>query len=248
MSLEIVSIETARNASTTLWLGGDPHARRTYVPGAPPRSERRAGADRSSPRRGSRGSTRSHDERISKPCTDVEPYTRVIEGISCAAIGRVEPRCTAARLGRDTTRIGERVYRAGRSAPIVWQARASAWTAWEARAMAATIEMLFVLFQSVAAVIVVLGIPLLHSRLRVHDAHGYQSPSMLRDAAAWRAISAATGRDLIAIGVTLALFALMLWLTSVSPASFALACSGWILLGATGILLHGIALTAQHRH
>jgi hypothetical protein len=114
--------------------------------------------------------------------------------------------------------------------------------------MAATIEMLFVLFQSAAAVIVVLGIPLLHSRLRVHSTYGYQSPSMQRDAAAWRAISAATGRDLIATGVTLALFALLLWLTSAQPASFALACSGWILLGATGILLHGIVLLARHRH
>jgi hypothetical protein len=113
--------------------------------------------------------------------------------------------------------------------------------------MATTIEM-FVLFQCTAVVFLVLGIPLLLSKLRVHESRTYQTPSMLQEAAAWRAISAATGRDLIAIGVTLALLASLLWFASAKATVFALACSGWLLLGATGLLLHGISLISQQQH
>jgi hypothetical protein len=108
--------------------------------------------------------------------------------------------------------------------------------------MNATLLMLCLLFESASLLFIGLGVPLLRSR---SPANGYESPSMMRDAAAWRAVGTATGLDLIAIGATLAPLAFVLWLTSTRPAVFAMTCSGWLLCGATGILLHAMVLMAR---
>ncbi|HKU42176.1 MAG TPA: hypothetical protein VJR89_28655 [Polyangiales bacterium] len=111
--------------------------------------------------------------------------------------------------------------------------------------MTATSLMLCVLFQSAAVLFVALGIPL-RSHLRVTTSHGYQSPSMAREHEAWHAINAAIGRDLIAIGVTLAPLAFLLWLNSTRPDVFALTGAGWLAVGATWILFHVIALMTRY--
>ncbi|HKP60516.1 MAG TPA: hypothetical protein VJV78_27505 [Polyangiales bacterium] len=111
--------------------------------------------------------------------------------------------------------------------------------------MAATSFVLLFVFQCAAVLFIALGVPLLRG-LRAGWS-GYQSPSMLRDAVAWHMVDTATGKDLIAIGATLAPLALVLWLSSVQTAVFALACAGWLAVGATGILLHGIVLMARYR-
>ena len=111
--------------------------------------------------------------------------------------------------------------------------------------MTTTLTLLCVLFQSAALLHVALGFALLHQKLRIHAGYGYQSPTTLRDAAAWRAVNVATGWDLVAIGVTLAVLALSLWLTGAPPGTFGITCAGWLLLGATAIVLHALWMSQR---
>ena len=93
--------------------------------------------------------------------------------------------------------------------------------------MSSSLVKLCLLFSSAAVLYIALGIPLLQRSSRP------------------RAV--ATGWDLIAIGASLGLLALSLWLTGTPPLMYALSCAGWLLLGVTGIALHAI-LQAQRTH
>ncbi len=112
----------------------------------------------------------------------------------------------------------------------------------------ATLITLFTVFECTALLFVVLGVPLTRRTARLNVPSRFQSRSMASDSAEWRAVNAAAGRDLIIIGMTLAPLALaMLW-TRTSLEVYALAGCGWLALGATGILLHGIVMMARHPH
>ena len=110
--------------------------------------------------------------------------------------------------------------------------------------MTGTSLMLCVLFQSAAILFVALGVSL-RSKLRVVASYGHQTPSTARDHEIWHTINAAIGRDLIAIGITLAPLTLGLWLGSAKQEVFALTGAGWLAIGATGLLFHGIALMTR---
>jgi hypothetical protein len=112
--------------------------------------------------------------------------------------------------------------------------------------MSSTHSFLFAVFEGAAVVFILLGLPLLRRHLVRSDFYARWSPSALRDAAVWRAINAATGRDFIAIGATLSALAIGLWMMGARPEVFALACAGWVLLGATGVMLHSFVLVVQH--
>lgn len=113
--------------------------------------------------------------------------------------------------------------------------------------MAHTHSIMLFVFESAAAVFILLGVPLLRRRLRSSELYTRWSPSMLREATAWRAINQATGRDFIALGATLAPLAVWAWSMNMRPEVFALMCAGWVLLGATGVLIHSFVLVVVHR-
>lgn len=112
---------------------------------------------------------------------------------------------------------------------------ASVHTTWNTSFMSSdTIATLCVLFESVAVMFVLLGMQLVNlTRTRAAPRPSSLSPGL---------INVAAGTDLIAIGVTLASLALTFWFLGAPPAVFGFACSGWLLLGTTGILLHGTAV------
>jgi hypothetical protein len=112
----------------------------------------------------------------------------------------------------------------------------------------ATLITLFTVFECTALLFVVLGVPLTRRTARLNLPGRYESPSMTSDSAEWRAVNAAAGRDLIFIGMTLAVVAFAMWWAKAPLEVFALAGCGWLALGATGILLHGMVMMARHPH
>src|SRR3954454_1324983 len=100
----------------------------------------------------------------------------------------------------------------------------------------ATLITLFTVFECTALLFIVLGVPLTLRSARLNMPSRFQSRSMKTDAAEWRAVNLAAGRDLIIIGLTLAPLAFALWWTRTPLEVFALAGCGWLALGATGIL------------
>jgi hypothetical protein len=96
-----------------------------------------------------------------------------------------------------------------------------------------TVLVLCVLFESVSVLFVLLGIPVMR-RARARSARAGAS-------------DVAAGQDLIAIGISLASLAFWFLLVSTPPAVFAFACSGWLLVGTTGILLHGTLVVNRGR-
>jgi hypothetical protein len=111
-----------------------------------------------------------------------------------------------------------------------------------------TLIVLFTVFECVALLFVALGVPLMRAKASLNIPSRFQSLTMARESAEWRAVNAAAGRDLVAIGVTLASLTPLMWLVGVRLDVFALAGCGWLALGATGILAHGIVMMARHPH
>lgn len=112
----------------------------------------------------------------------------------------------------------------------------------------ATLITLFMAFEFTALLFVVLGVPLMRRTARLNLPGRFVSHSMETDSAEWRAVNAATGRDMVVIGMTLAALAFaMLW-TRPSLEVFAFAGCGWVALGATGILVHCILMMERHPH
>jgi hypothetical protein len=121
--------------------------------------------------------------------------------------------------------------------------------AWDTFTMASpTLIVLFTVFECVALLFIVLGVPLMSAKASLNVPSRFQSISMARESAEWRAVNAAAGRDLVAIGVTLATIAPLMLLAGARLDVFALAGCGWLALGATGILAHGIVMMARHPH
>jgi hypothetical protein len=110
--------------------------------------------------------------------------------------------------------------------------------------MSSTPSMLFGVFEGAAVVFVLIGL----LSLRRHFARDFyvrSSPSVVREVTIWRAINHAIGRDFIAFGATLAAVAVWLWMSGTRPDVFALTCAGWVLLGATALMLHIILLVVE---
>lgn len=102
--------------------------------------------------------------------------------------------------------------------------------------MDSTLALLCLVFESTALMFVVLGVPL----LRLKWSYSSRESRATLQHESWSSVGPAAGLDMIAIGATLAPLSLVLWLMSTGPASYALACSGWLLVGVTGILFHGV--------
>jgi hypothetical protein len=111
-----------------------------------------------------------------------------------------------------------------------------------------TLTVLFTVFECVALLFIVLGVPLMRAKTSLNIPSRFQSMTMARDSAEWRAVNAAAGRDLVVIGVTLASLAPLMLLAGARLDVFALAGCGWLALGATGILAHVILMMERHPH
>src|SRR5215510_1327608 len=74
--------------------------------------------------------------------------------------------------------------------------------AWDTSNMASpTLIVLFTVFECVALLFIVLGVPLMRAKASLNIPSRFQSITMARESAEWRAVNAAAGRDLVAIGV-----------------------------------------------
>ena len=100
------------------------------------------------------------------------------------------------------------------------------------------------MFGGIGVLLVALGIPLAVGRIGPNRWYGFRLPATLRDQQIWYAANARAGRDLIATGILLLVFVLVIrQVGGLPPNASALACSVALMAGAMVTTIRGYRLT-----
>jgi hypothetical protein len=96
-----------------------------------------------------------------------------------------------------------------------------------------------VIFGLTAVSLVTLGMPLMRRKVPPNGLYGFRTAATLQDESLWYEVNAKLGQDLIGIGLSLAVLALVLQASSLSDHMRAIVCGGWLLLSGGTAIAHG---------
>jgi hypothetical protein len=104
-----------------------------------------------------------------------------------------------------------------------------------------------VIFGLTSVSFVNLGMRLMRKKFPPNGLYGFRTAATLQDESLWYEVNAKLGQDLIGIGVSLAVLAVVLQVSSTSAHVRAILCGGWLLLGGGTAFAHGRLVIRQHK-
>lgn len=100
-------------------------------------------------------------------------------------------------------------------------------------------------FELTALLMVVLGIPLARRRVGPNALYGFRTPTTLGNAHIWYEVNALTGREMIGLGVVLAVVAALLAALGVPLFASAMINCAVLIVGALVLTVHGVLVSRK---